>query len=362
MSFEIGQGWGTVPNQQAGNSNLSGDTSNGFKTICTKRYQIQFAFGLFTQEKLIPAKYMASQLAIELTLAPEADCIFVESPPAAFTGATPTYQVTNVNLIPEVLQFDSSYDAMFLKGLREGGVPIKFSSFHTFIFPMGSSQVNALIQERSRSVKALFAVQRRSTPLLIADTGAGMFDTNFADGTTNSQGSVQTFQYRIGNRFFPASPCQLSIGIGSNVPNSGAEAYAELEKALNIVGDYRLNTANNTLRWALPCSQRSATISAQESDYTSIIAGFNQTGQPNPVVFAQPPYSQNLGSSCFVMATSLETSNGVEISGLNAEEQSDISIQISYYGPQSNLFNLEVYSYYDAMIILKESNVLELIQ
>lgn len=33
----------------------------------TKRYQIQFALGLMTQEKLIPTKYMASQLAIELS-------------------------------------------------------------------------------------------------------------------------------------------------------------------------------------------------------------------------------------------------------------------------------------------------------
>lgn len=34
----------------------------------TRRYQIQLALGLLTQEKLIPTKYMASQLAIELTL------------------------------------------------------------------------------------------------------------------------------------------------------------------------------------------------------------------------------------------------------------------------------------------------------
>jgi hypothetical protein len=67
------------------------------------------------------------------------------------------------------------------------------------------------------------------------------------------------------------------------------------------------------------------------------------------------------------MACSLETSNGVEISGLNAEEQSDISI-IAYWslpqvtGSAAIPSALEVYTYYDAMIVLRENNVLELIQ
>ena len=71
---------------------------------------------------------MASQLAIEITLE-RPDFTFFNLPGTA-TGATPTYGVGNVNLIPEILVFDSSYgnlfllkiDAMFLKGLQEGGV------------------------------------------------------------------------------------------------------------------------------------------------------------------------------------------------------------------------------------------------
>lgn len=61
---------------------------------------------------------MASQLAIELTLENAAGCIFVGGSPTY----NPTYSVWNVNLIPEIVEFDSSYDAMFLKGLRDGGV------------------------------------------------------------------------------------------------------------------------------------------------------------------------------------------------------------------------------------------------
>lgn len=68
---------------------------------------------------------MASQLAIEITLADATTAILAW--PGGATGTSPTYGVTNVNLIPEVLEFDAKYDEMFLAGLREGGVPIKFS-------------------------------------------------------------------------------------------------------------------------------------------------------------------------------------------------------------------------------------------
>jgi len=74
-----------------------------------------------------------------------------------------------------------------------------------------------------------------------------------------------------------------------------------------------------------------------------------------------------MGSQCFAMAVDLETSNGVEISGLNAEEQSDIALIANWTSAQVTgnaavPSSLEVYSYYDAMIVLRENNVLELIQ
>ena len=72
--------------------------------------------------------------------------------------------------------------------------------------------------------------------------------------------------------------------------------------------------------------------------------------------------SNAVGSSAFAMSTSLETSNGIEISGLNAEEQSDISLIVNYGGPQTAGFAIEVYVLYDAMLVLRENNVLELIQ
>jgi len=93
-------------------------------TAITQRYQVQLALGLFSQGKYLPTKFMASQLAVEITLEQAQACLFMDSPTlgAGVTLRTPTYGVGNVILLPEILEFDPSYDAIFLKGLQEGGV------------------------------------------------------------------------------------------------------------------------------------------------------------------------------------------------------------------------------------------------
>lgn len=257
---------------------------------------------------------------------------------------------------------------MFLKGLREGGVPIKFSSWHTFIFATASAaNVNLMVQERSRSVKALFTVQRRSPPNIATDSGAFLFDTSAYNAAGNS---LQNYQYRIGGRYFPAAPVQLADTPGGSVTNGGAEAFMELQKALNIVGDYRLSSSINSLRWAIPNS--SADI-APEHDYVYGVTAWEDKGSPTLSVqevagggVLGSAAAGNAGSGVFAMAIDLETSNGIEISGLNAEEQSDIALIANWARPQTTVANpsnvLEVYTYYDAMIILRENNVLELIQ
>lgn len=380
--FGMGTGYGTVPNQQvSGISAPSLNTYTGIsgavaaadtniKPFCTRRYQISLLFGLFIQDKLIPLKFMASQLAIELTLASADECIFALQ--GNSSGTTPTYSVANVNLIPEILEFDSSYDAMFLRGLREGGVPIQFSSWHSYIFSTsGASTLNLSISERSRSVKALFAVQRRSPISIHTDSGATFFDTNPSPTTAGS--SMNTYQYRIGGRYFPAAPVQLSTVIGGKIPNGGAEAYVELEKALNIVGDYRLSTGIDPQKWASPVFLNATGYGGpasylNELDYTHNVANYSASGLPyqKTVTYATTTngnsYGSMLGSSVFVASVSLETSNGVEISGLNAEEQSDISLLINWSAGQASGFVMEVYTYFDSMIVLRENNVLQLIQ
>lgn len=352
-NIDGGTGYGPIPqNSQA----PSGATLSGVY----RRYQVGFALGLFTQDKLIPTKFMASQLAIEITLEQAAGCIFVAATNTV-TG-NPNYQVCNVNLIPEILEFDASYDAMFLKGLREGGVPIKFSSWHTYLFSSSkSSNLSLMIQERSRSVKALFAVQRRTQPTFTTDSGATFFDT-----AVNGASTLQSYQYRIGGRYFPASPVQCAAEVGSAVNNGGAEAFLELQKALNVVGDYRLSSSVHSGRWAIGASAGGL---LPEYDYRYNLGDYTTTGIPvfTTVESTTNAFSGTLGSAAFAMAIDLETSNGVEISGLNAEEQSDIALLCTYRLGQSTgsddvASSIEVYTYYDAMIVLRENNVLELIQ
>lgn len=304
----VGTAFGAVPQETDYPAGLPAPTGVDFST---RRYQVNFALGLFTQDKLIPTKFMASQLAIEITLEQAANCMFVV---AATGAAIPSYGIGNVNLIPEILQFDASYDSMFLAGLRDGGVPLKFSSWHTFIFSSQSaSTLQLLVQERSRSVKALFMVQRKAQPAFVDDNGATFYETSSAGG------SLQTYQYRVGGRYFPAAPVQCSSTTGSAVSNGGCEAYVELTKALNIVGDYRLSSGVHTDRWAVVT--QSGVLPNKDFSYS--ITAPNALGYC-PYLYQESStnsYSGNTGSACFTCAVNLETSNGVEISGLNAEEQ-----------------------------------------
>lgn len=87
---------------------------------------------------------------------------------------------------------------MFLRGLMDRGVPIKFSTWNNYKFGVTGSTANLQIQERSRSVKAIFALQRRDPVAFNFDSGASFFNTaaNVADGTV----TLQEYQYRIGGR------------------------------------------------------------------------------------------------------------------------------------------------------------------
>jgi hypothetical protein len=191
-------GFGCVPNGTT--VSTAAATFEALKgTNPARRYQVQLALGMLTQEKLIPTKFMASQLAIEITLAQPADCMFLNVNSTTASSTAPTYQVSNVNLIPEILEFDASYDESFLQGLQNGGVPIKFCTWNNYRFSNGqASTANLQIQERSRSVKAIFALQRRENGDLTKDSGASFFNTDVTATTAGT--TLQDFQFRIGGR------------------------------------------------------------------------------------------------------------------------------------------------------------------
>ena len=340
----------------------------------TRRYQVSLALGLLTQEKLIPTKFMASQLAIEITLAQPTDCMIVTHANASNVeefSRKPSYSVTHVNLIPEILQFDSSYDAMFLMGLKTDGVPIKFGSWHQHLFSSGGSNVMSFnIQERSRSVKALFAIQRRPGSDFNADSGAMFYDTGYRDQNNMETSACQSYQYRIGGRYFPSSPVQMTIEQGGSQTNGACEAYVELAKALNMMGDYRLSTSVNPANWAIqPTAYASGGYEGELPEYDYLTSTRNYTLKGAPVVkqitTADNCFAGTNSSGTFCMAMNLETTNGTEISGLNAEEQSDISLQVNYSASQNlgrtnQPAQFEVFVYFDTLMVLKENNVMEI--
>jgi hypothetical protein len=196
--FSDGRGNGFVPHTNT--PGISGVTAPTDSELVTRRYQVQLMLGLLQQQKLIPTKYMASQLAIELTLEQATACIMAAGGDTFLTFA-PTYWVGNVNLIPEILEFDPSYDASFLMGLSSGGVPIKFASWHTHLFSSGNSTSASLqVNERSRSVKSIFTVQRRPQTAYGQDSGATLFDSSAGTSTVGTESCLQQYQYRIGGR------------------------------------------------------------------------------------------------------------------------------------------------------------------
>jgi hypothetical protein len=359
-----GDGAATVPNGPVAQS-LPGGVSAKTPWYSVRRYTVNLALGILTQDKLIPTQFMAAQLAIEITLAPVQDCIYQ---PVGYANNTvaPSYSVGNIALIPEMIDFDDSYDEQFLKGLESAGIPIKFSSWHYFQFTtQGSSYVQYQISERSRSVKGLFAVQRRNPSSLTTDSHACFYDSNPATSITDRGSTMQEYQVRIGGRYFPASPVQCSANVGNTVSNGGAEAYFELEKFLNIVGEYRLPSSATPLNWAVPAIiNRYAVNMLPEHDFSYSTLGYSIYGIPNyrKVESSICSFVGNTPSSMFCTAINFETSNGVEISGLNAEEQSDISLNIRWSNNQASGFSVEVFTHVDLMWVLRPNNYIDLIQ
>ena len=263
---------------------------------------------------------------------------------------------------------------MFLKGLMNGGVPIKFATWNNYKSTTTGNTANIQIQERGRSVKSIFALQRRDPTSFTSDSGATFFSVGASTTTTPAGGdsTLQEYQYRIGGRYFPASPVQNATNVGGALPNGGAESWIELSKALNTLGDARLATPCNVLKWAIPpyASNSSVAVGSgitystlPEFDYRDQICRWD-SGAPYALQIesASNAFAGNMGSSCFAMAIDLETSNGGEISGLNAEEQSDISLIARWSRPIPTGFVFDVFTYIDSMIVLRENNVLELIQ
>lgn len=314
-----------------------------------RRYQVQLALGLFQQNKLLPLKWMASQLAIELELAPFAECCCTTT----VGNAGDYYEIQNPTFLASLVEFDGTYDAAILEGLRNGGLPIKFASWDHFRYtPSAGDSETIMIPERNRSIKGGFMVQ--TPPARVSSDLNGTYynpwDSHaflqsseaFDLKTGQALGHMMSYQWRIGGKYYPSQAVECGDLMSSN---GAVEAYTEFAKALNIVGDYRLSTAANTYRWS---PQVNGVASSHCIDWNA-----RDNAKAN---------EHKRGPTCFVVAGNFETSNGEEVSGMNGEEQNDIALLLKYTGFQNKGCNYNVFIYYDVLLVLRDNNLVELIK
>ena len=304
-----------------------GSTTNGVNlaTATPRSYCLNLLSGLLTCKKLIPLKWMAAQFAIEITLNSGAEA-FV----AAGTTTGGTFTVDNVNFIAEMLEFDSTYDTAFYAGLVQGGVPLKFSSWHYHTTNVTNAITSAQIHERSRSVKAGFAVVRQNNTSIAADANiffnslsAAAASNGFVTGSAT--GALTEFQWRVGGRYYPSQPVSLTKG--------AAEALVEAMKTINSLGDYRMASKLSPTAWG----------------------GIDETT------------GAQLGAATdLVICSEFENTDVMPdaIAGINAEEQSDINLTIKAAAGPSGAqggFKLDIFMHYDCLLIVRDGNVVDLV-
>ncbi len=304
-----------VPGSSVANDVVTDHRLVGVELSSTKRtYCLNLLSGLLTSKKLLPLKYMAAQLAIEITLSDAADCLLKPDIGVGFAVA-PSYEIDNINFIAELSEFDSTYDMAFQMGLRTG-VPIKFASWHYHNFTMSGNNTVAQIHERSRSIKAAFAVMRDGqNPTFTKDTDRFFYnlgETHNGTGVIDNSGTgaVTEFQWRVGGKYYPSQPVRCTFG--------ASEALVELLKSLNMLGDYTRASAITYKNWV-----SSKFIISCEFEHTDVLGGDT-------------------------------------IAGINAEEQSDIALTIKSANPSVDK-RLDVFMYYDSLLIIKEMNTVDLV-
>jgi len=357
--------------------NNTGTSSGGYNNAVTRTFTLQLLTGLTSLKKLLPLKWMASQIAIELTMAPVVEMYNTNL-------VAPTVTFSNMNMITELLEFDSSYDLAFFEGLKQDtGVPIKFTSWHYHQFSLTGATQTVQIHERSRSVKAAFAVIRNANPIQSFDAdwffhntqdtvtaasagSAGYTGINvntFTRGTASTLAAlgggggtsitgaalkvieaaccpIQQYQWRIGGQYYPAQPVRVTSTIGSSINSTGGvsiargeEAYLELMKAVNSLGD--------------------PTVSGGINHWNYTISGTNGI---------------NGEGSKFIMGASFETPGlGPEsVNGINAEEQSDLALTVASglaatSTAAGSAKKLEVFINFDCLLLVRSGNVVDLV-
>lgn len=320
--------------------------------ITVRRYAIPINSGLFQQQNLIPLKFMASQLSIELEIADAVDCCIctLGSGGSEVIPSSLTVQVGLPELVSELLEFDSDFDQAIFD-VMDTGLPIYFQSWHVTtqnVTPNLTVQLN--VQESARSVRYALAVLLDDTFRTLtkdahhfvaglAATQATAVATDSGGTSVTNQTAVESYQWRLGGTYYPSQPVSVMGGstpsltnVDANYSDPPVEAYAELMKVFgNLFGDDGTFFGDQRLNFF--AEARKGAVAAN---------GFFSTS--------------------FVMAGNFMSDRGDVISGINAEEQNDLQLVLKFVGTSGGTAKTaKIVTCFDNLIILGQSNNLALV-
>lgn len=165
--------------------------------------------GLLSQDKYLPIRY--SPLQVELEVVSSAD--------EAFSGASPAFTLSDVQLKADLVTLDNSLDNEYAQHLLSGkSLPINFSTFTT------ASQVITNLNTTVNVSRALTRLKGVYVSLS-TDAGGAKEVNNFYHpmGFAYDKSKELSFEMQIGAKKYPEYPIQ-----------SAAEAFYQLRKSLGL--------------------------------------------------------------------------------------------------------------------------------
>lgn len=326
---------------------------------CVRRYSIPINTGVFQQKRLLPLKFMSSQLQIEFELADAVDSqIWVIG-----TGGTPTIptaaqtEVGLAELTCELLEFDAEFDSAVFTGLSNG-LAIPFQSWHVTsqnIQPGTNFMIN--IQESSRSVRyALAAITDDAFRVLSkdahkflngleatqADAKADTTDSSNNTPAVTMRSMMDSYQWRLGGTYYPSQPVPVfgsnsaalvsTNSVDAAYADPPVEAYSELMKVFD--NQFGRNTMLGDSDYGIYGCKRNTTTSANTGTCDN-----------------------------FVIGVDFLTDRGDVIGGINAEEQNDLMLLLKFNSGATNgaAKVVRIVVCYDNIMILGESNNMVLV-
>lgn len=329
-----------------------------------RRYAIPINTGVFQQKRLIPLKFMSSQLAIEFELAEAADCQIWTLGSAGVSGtpAVPTASQTEIGLVElnaELLEFDAEFDRAVFTGLSRG-LAIPFQSWHVTAQSINATtQATMNIQESARSVRyALAALTDDRFRTIYTDAhyfAPGLLCTqsnalvavqplNFpSQMNTQNDTLLDSYQWRLGGVYYPSQPVPA---YGGSIPN----------------GDPNQTIDSNYADPPVECHAEVMKVFDNQFARSGVYNGETFLGfygdKRNGAVA-----SNNIFANNFIIGVDFLTDRGDVVGGINAEEQNDMQLTLRFQSGaaagQAKVVRIAVC--FDNIMILGESNNMVLI-